>query len=297
MQMNAFNWVQDKARALRERAGPWIGEAPRRSDGWVRMPLWRQGFPFLVLTAPKAGSSVVAKWFFWQLDLLEEALRFDGRVHRYEALVHLKQPGYARAVTRAAAAGTPAIRFLRDPAARAYSAYLELCRDFLDKEPDHWAARARRQALQRLHGKGVNFDHSYSFVDHVTWLSCENVQTLNKHLRPQLQRVDDALGTEIVTVDDLSERLDGLAVRFALKPLIEAPAELLASRHHHDKVAMPVDEALRKLGRHLPRKRRNAQLPKVNARLLADTELGATLARIYARDFVAYEGARPRTMS
>src|SRR3990167_7963600 len=95
-----------------------------------RVPMWHPDLPFIVLSSQKAAATVTARWVFLQLGLLTDAMSKKSlrHTHQFRMNVFQKRPNYMRDLINAVRRGTPVIKFVRDPYARAYSIYLECCR-------------------------------------------------------------------------------------------------------------------------------------------------------------------------
>ena len=60
----------------------------------------------------KSGCTAIVKWFFWQLDLLDEAVKHHPWVHNYENDVFKKRPGYTHDYLKAINDGLPVLKFV-----------------------------------------------------------------------------------------------------------------------------------------------------------------------------------------
>lgn len=272
------------ARRARWTVAPVFGELPWGLDGWGYLPLWRPGMPCLVLTSPKCASTVVTRWYFWQLDLLKEAEARDPWIHVYEGEFKSKR-GYLRDLTRAVRDDMPALRFCRDPAARLYSAYLSISWDRLVMHPRHWANPTRMAVVEALSGRDAPLDKPFSFVQFVDWLATRNVHTLDSHLQPQTTKLDDRLNVHHAPIETLRASLDHAAEAFALKPLTDAVwARISPSSHHHPKSDSASGGLLAELAR--PRPLGDVRdAPSISSEQLTGTPLGGRIRHLYADDY------------
>ena len=260
-----------------------------------RPPLWAPEFPFLLLWSHKAASTALAQWFFAQIGSPQlrdggpdAAARYAGLgIHAYQFGVYCQRPGYRFRCRRALAAGGPVIKFVRDPAARAFSAFLATRRGVVLERPEFWGARVSRQVLA---WKGVqDVAAPYSFADFVAWMAVTPVGRQNPHVRAQWMDIERGREIEIVPIEGLLPRLADLERRFGL-PAVSARAELLASGHHRPRSALADASTLDALlhgpvapgafDRHAP--------PVVDSASLRGSTIGEQLRVALAPDYRAY---------
>lgn len=260
-----------------------------------RPPLWAPEFPFLLLWSHKAASTALAQWFFAQIGSPQlrnagpdAAARYAGLgIHAYQFGVYCQRPGYRLSCRRALAAGGPVIKFVRDPAARAFSAFLATRRGVVLERPDFWGARVSRQVLA---WKGVqDVAAPYSFADFVAWMAATPVGRQNPHVRAQWMDLERGREIEIVPIEGLLPRLADLERRFGL-PAVSTRAELLASGHHRPRSALADASTLEALlhgpvvpgafDRHAP--------PVVDSASLRGSAIGEQLRVALAPDYRAY---------
>jgi hypothetical protein len=254
-----------------------------------RMPLWHPDLPVVIFWSQKSGCTTVVKWFLYQIGELQAAEAHSHWVHDYENAVLKMRPGYRDGCYAAIKAGRPVIKFVRDPAARAYSSYLELCNPRVKNSP-LWHD-LRRQVLDAIvPGHAVDLDYTFSFHDFVDWLEHADLERIDGHVRGQYVPAEDHLLVEALPIERLETHFAALARRFDLKPVEGEMVRIYASGHHHKKTTDLTGAALEQalqLGVPLQRPRHFA-LPHVSTARLAGTDLGGRLTRIFARDYEAY---------
>lgn len=263
-----------------------------------RVPLFDRRLPFVLLWSQKAGSTTVLKWFFDKLGLLDEALRYHHFAHIYELEVYKKRSGYADDVKKALRdPDTPAIKFVRDPAARAFSGYLVLCAkaEFESNEyPSHYW---RGRLIKWVYGSSGDFDARVSFMDYLKWLAQENPLFLDGHLAPQYTDIEEELGDRlsIYRVEDLPDAFAAVERRFGLKPFDPAQQDRIVTSGHHYRKDDCVDvfETVLNEGVNTP-VRPGDPIPKVTTGMLQAYPEAMELVRArFANDYRAY-GYDPR---
>jgi hypothetical protein len=199
-----------------------------------RKPLYHPDFPFIILWSHKAACTPVAKWFFLQIGMLNEDMLKGVRVHFFER-TYKSQPGYLENLCAELKLGRkPVIKFVRDPYARAYSSYLEICSDSV-LNPNYWGFRTRQQIISDLAGSAHSIDYTFSFCDYLHWLGRQDMQALNAHIRPQHLARDKFMTIRLVRIEALSDNLARLESEFSLQHSIDKNRTILDSPHFHKK--------------------------------------------------------------
>jgi len=262
-----------------------------------RPPLWQADFPFILLWSHKAASTVLAHWFFAQIGSpqlragLQDAERlYSGLgIHKYQFKIFCRSPGYLNECERRMRAGFPIIKFVRDPAARAFSGFLSARRHAVLHKPQFWGAKVNRQIIAQLSVAQGDPAFAYSFADFVEWLAVTSPDRQNNHVRAQFIEFESRQRIEVIPIEGLSHELAGLEERFGLSRLA-AKEGLLESGHHRLKSGDIVDAELESLLRRpVPLGMFEAQPPPVvDSTRLAGTVLGDRLREVCAADYAAY---------
>lgn len=258
-----------------------------------RIPLFDRRMPFVVLWSQKAGSTTVLKWFFDKLGLLDEALRHHQFAHRYELEVYKKRPGYADDVKKALHdPNMPAIKFVRDPAARAFSGYLVLCAKAEFESTEYPRHYWRGRLIKWLYGSSGDVDARVSFMDYLKWLAQENSSFLDGHLAPQYTDIEKELDDRLIIyrVEDLPDAFTMVEQRFGLTSVEPAQLDrIMQSDHHYRKDdSAGVFETVLNEGVNMP-VRRNDPMPKVTTSMLQSyPEAMGLVQACFAKDYRAY---------
>lgn len=256
-----------------------------------RVPLWHKDFPAVLLWSGKSGCTTVLKWFFMHLGLLEEARKHSAWIHDYETDVLKRAPGYMDGLLAKLRSGCPVVKFVRDPYARAYSGYLELCRPRILNKQNHWAYSVRCQVLKDLAGSAAEVEYAFSFEQFVRWLSRQDVASLNHHLAPQFTELESFLEVEYLKVESFAGKVRDLESRLSL-PLSseERIDKLVTSGHHHQKNGrMPRRQLLRLTRLAVPMMRGpDFRFLHIDCQTIAGSPLQSRLARIFQQDVERY---------
>ena len=257
-----------------------------------RPPLRAPDFPFLLLWSHKAASTALAQWFFAQIGSPhlrdggpDAQQRYAGLgIHAYQFGVYCRGSLYRYNCRRALFDGTPVIKFVRDPAARAFSAFLATRRGVVLERPEFWGARVSRQVLA---WKGVQDPGgAYSFAEFIDWMAATPVARQNPHVRAQWLGFETGLKIECVPIEDLVGRLAALEQRFGL-PAVSARTDLLSSGHHRPRSLRmdPADLQQQLSAPVLPGDFDARPAPFVDTPVLAGTLIGARLRAVLAMDY------------
>jgi len=259
-----------------------------------RPPLYSPRFPFLLLWSHKAASTALAQWFFAQIGSphleggdRDAIQRYAGLgIHAYQFDVHCRGAGYRLRCRYALAGALPVIKFMRDPAARAFSAFLATRRGVVRERPDFWGARVSRQVIG-FKGMSEPFG-AYSFADFVEWMAATPVLRQNPHVRQQWMPFEAGRRIEYLPIEHLVSVLSGLEHRFGL-PAVSARADIFHSGHHRPP-PLPVDaETLDSLLHEpvMPGRFDGAPAPVVDSAALRASALGERLRAVLAADYRA----------
>jgi len=283
----------ERREALGALANRWLG--PRGLHQYGRMPLVHPDLPFVVLWSQKAGSTALVKWFFAQTGLLETAQGYSPWIHDYETQVFKRAPGYAEAVRSALASGAPVVKIVRDPAARAFSGFLEMNRMRVLREGlDHWSVYWRKRLVRSAHGPAAAYDRPVSFNAFLDWLAGEPAATLNGHIAPQASRIEDALAApaQIFKADAGPEVFARLEEAFDLpRTPPEKLAALAGSGHHHRKAPLTAEALAAFAAADFPIDRTpETVFPRIDAAAAsAAPALDQRIRRVYGGDYRRYD--------
>jgi hypothetical protein len=256
------------------------------TDIQYRVPLWHESMPFVVLWSEKSNCTAAAKWFFFQVGLLEEALEFSPWIHDYEIKV-FKTDAYIRRCLAAVNSGIPIIKFVRNPYTRSFSGYLELCRAHPD-EPEHWSIPLRRDVVSYLMGTDVEIEYAFSFQQYLEWLRTKDLSSIDLHLAPQFRKFERDLVIEPFHVETGQGGFAAIERRFSLKSSA-SESHIFESDHYHRKVDVgpKAADAVCKVGIPLQRSK-SFQLFEPTITAIAKNTCGEIVRRLFAEDFAAY---------
>ncbi|RIJ17149.1 hypothetical protein D1227_07305 [Henriciella mobilis] len=253
-----------------------------------RIPLYHNDFPFVIMWSEKSGCTSLAKWFFWQVGLLEEATAYHPWVHNYENEKFKARRGYLKGCLDAIAEGKPVIKFVRNPYRRAFSGYLELCNPKIVKEPHHWTRIYRKLVVEYVTGYAQEVEYTFTFRQFVDWLVAQRQNTLDLHLRQQFMTSETNFDVRVHQIEAGQQGMNALEAEFGLQSSA-GKAEMFESRHHHAKTVIAPRPAISIFDAGIP-VRRSAHFKVVEPTLeeFATDPVGAQLRKYFVEDFVRY---------
>jgi len=264
----------------------------------ARTPLYRPGFPFILMATQKAGSTFLVRWFFWQIDLLGEAsayrqAEFGLAVHRYEYEVFKSADQYKENIADAIQSGVPLVNFMRCPFERVFSSFMELNNrrfsELLEAGRSSPAMEIRRAVLQRAYGEDVPLDYPLSFGDYLDWLAEQDISTVEGHHRQQTGPQYTLPGVRHYRLLEAGKVLARLEEEFGLKRS-DTESELFASGHHHAKAPLGAGATKLLLERGVPMNRpKTMPLPSLDRAMLEQLGYGRAIADIFRDDLRLYD--------
>ena len=256
------------------------------ADFRIRIPLYHPDMPFVLLWSEKAGCTIAVKWFFWQLGLLDTALAHHGWVHNYENEVFKKKPNYIEDCLDAISAGKDVVKIVRDPFARAFSGYLELCSPKV-RSKGHWSRKQRMKVLKALTGTFVEIDYGFSYRQYVNWLTQQPVNTLNPHVREQYTAIEEKIDVVPFRLED-ENPFHALERKYSLNSSSNEEG-LFESAHHHHKTNLDPFPSLDFVDLAVPLSRsRSFSIVECPRAEIARSDIGQKIGRYFAKDFINY---------
>lgn len=276
--------LRDRYRAVFPHTGVWQ---------YNRLPLYSDKLPFIILWSQKAASTVVLKWFFQRIGLLETALEYNSFAHVYETEVFKKRPGYVRSLKAAIAdKNIGVIKFVRDPAARAFSSYLFLNRAPLYTLSDDPAYFWRQRILRYAYGADARADSVFSFTTYLEWLNEAAPRDIDGHLAPQFTSIESSLEErlQIYRAEKFDELIKAIEECFSITATPGEEIEPLRELTHHRPKFLRADTLDEIVNEGLPNPaQRRVSIPKFNSRTMQNyPQLKELIGAYFTDDYRAY---------
>lgn len=197
-------------------------------------PLFHPNLPIVIYWSAKSGCSAVTKWFFYQLNLLEEAYKYSYWVHNYRHEVFQKTKDYdSLLIEKIYNRESLIIKVVRNPFSRAVSSYFALNTFFENNRNfDKFQNEERKKILNYL-AIGNSQKLSFSFREFIAYLETEKRK--NIHFLPQThpsERTKLVKIDRLIKLENLQEDLMDIQNELSLKKI---DCERIFKSHHHVK--------------------------------------------------------------
>jgi|GEM_PF-584329 len=237
-------------------------------------PLFSNKPKMALFWTPKSGCTFATKWFFYQIGILEKALKYNrfGFVHKYRGKVFYKKVEDAEIIQDILdGKEVPIIKVVRNPYIRAVSSYTHAVKTGYDDE-----------GISKFLGKQITEKDSFSFREFLNYLESINLRTANNHHGLQVH-ISEELGlvkpNYVVKLENSFEELRQVEIELGLRA---SDLKKLAESPHHTKK----EETDEFCGDKRFLKGKNTAFP--NTINFYDDELKERVAKLYRVDFEAY---------
>jgi len=213
------------------------GWACRDSLQRAPVPLYSESARLAVLFSPKAGCTLVVKWFFLQDGVLDEAMRYSHWPHDYREDILYARPGYSEGLASIPSLGSRVVKFVRNPYDRAVSSYLHFSRLSRVAQPVPAALEVLTSIADRL---GRDRTDGFSFREFVSFLGGIDLDAADPHFRRQIGTCERSGRLPQMRVVKIEEGEAGIARLERELDLKSSDYGLLRdSRHHTTRTDVP----------------------------------------------------------
>lgn len=228
---------------------------------------------------PKSGATFGVKWFFAQIDLLEEALQYHKFVHNYRDDLYRfsKQHRISLGAFLKRPDEYSVIKIVRHPLKRAVSSYIHTVK-----------YKFAHQEISRFLGRSVDKDSGFSFREFVSYLESIDIYTCNIHFRTQVHSLERSGKISIDYLIDLEESVEKLGELEKSLGLRRTDLLLFTESKHNTtrtEVKGFYGDRIDYFGR---KKRKGREIITPPAENFYDSELLERVGKIYAEDFERY---------
>ncbi len=178
-----------------------------------------------IFWSAKSASTFVLKWFFYQLGLLDEVLKYHHFPHKYRQKIFMHSSEYQQAVNafiKSRGRGYYKVKVVRDPYERAVSSYIHLL-----------VGLKRNHEIFYMDFPSLKGRTGLSFEYFVTLLEQLDIQKCNPHWRAQFSpSIKNSFYDQIVLAKALQLEIPKIEKKLGLKSSIAVFDELQKSIHH-----------------------------------------------------------------
>ncbi|MBH9965390.1 sulfotransferase family 2 domain-containing protein [Rossellomorea oryzaecorticis] len=194
-----------------------------------RSPLFDKSLPVAFLWSPKAGCTVLTKWFFYQIGHLEKAMKINPSVHVYKGMFTKKYKSYKEIES----GGAKIYKLVRNPYKRAVSSYFTIANYCYSKGIPNLPMEKDKQRITSMFYpltsyKGISFKQFLYYLDG----RGADYTLVDGHISKQYCPEEDYLSPKIIKLENFNKEINRLQVKYNLK---QTPANVLSTPHSYTK--------------------------------------------------------------
>jgi hypothetical protein len=180
------------------------------------LPLFHKDFPILLFWNPKCGCTSLIKWFYFQIGILEEAIKYSEWIHTYRAAVFEVKPDYKLNITNELINGTkPVYKVIRNPYKRAVSSYL--------------GSITVPQILNHIAPNLTNEITFRQFLYRIKEIGVER-EVINSHIAQQYIEGEELFIKDYIRLENFNSEIRNLEKKYGL---ITSPLDEITKSYHH----------------------------------------------------------------
>ncbi|KIO68659.1 sulfotransferase family protein [Caldibacillus sp. 210928-DFI.2.22] len=189
-----------------------------------RLPHFHPNFPIILFWSQKSGCTTFLKWFFFQVDLLEEAIDYNPWVHFYENEVYKQKPTYMQdVIDHLLTKKKDTLKLVRNPYKRAVSQFLILA---TSKGNQHWEKEWEKIREFFYHDKnstkGITFKQFLQYI--------KTAEGYDSHFAPQYEPGEEEFVDQYIYLETFQKQIKQIEDKYKLKS--SNLLELSKSTHH-----------------------------------------------------------------
>ena len=197
-------------------------------------PLFHPDLPIVIYWSAKSGCSTITKWFFAQLDLLEEAYKYSNWIHNYRYEVFQEKQEYdTLLIKKIYNREVLIVKVVRNPFSRAVSSYFAVNTFFYNNRNfDKFQNEERKKIFIYLSKKNSQLS-AFTFREFITYLQAKKRK--NIHFLPQTHPSEDSKLVKIdrlIKLENLQEDLIDIQNQLSFK---KVDFDKIFKSHHHVK--------------------------------------------------------------
>ena len=191
-----------------------------------RMPYHNKNLPFTLLWSEKSGCTSLAKWYFYQMDLLNKALSYHPFIHQYICNVHCNHENYITEL-KEDFFKKEIIKLVRNPYSRAVSSYLHVLH--------YGTPNEKRNEKFSRDLEGVYLQNQISGMSFKQFLFCieksgSYSNAIDGHVAQQYIKGEELWINKIIRLEDFKKEIRTLENQYNLK---DSPINQLIKSPHH----------------------------------------------------------------
>ncbi|MFD6511414.1 MULTISPECIES: sulfotransferase family 2 domain-containing protein [Bacillus] len=196
-----------------------------------RVPHFHKDFPLILFWSQKSGCTSLAHWFFYQINLFEEAINYDPFIHNYEYEVYTNSTDHLIQLANGLQAKEKnTYKLVRNPYRRAVSSFAALIPS-LNIEHPAWKPIRLFLYGDETCNKPISFKlFLYYLKAHMTKLDL-----VDPHFTHQYIQGEEEFVTNYIYLESFNTGISKLEEDYKLK---KSPLDLLSKSWHHQSSKM-----------------------------------------------------------
>jgi hypothetical protein len=197
----------------------------------ARSPHYHRNFPLILFWSQKSGCTSLAKWFFYQIDLLQTALNYHPFIHNFEYEIYKSTLAYnIRLSVALRDKQKETFKLVRNPFRRAVSSFVSLIAPpYVENE--EWKPIRKFLYQNENSPKGISFKQFLYYL----FTKGAHANDINAHFTQQYIAGEEEYVTNYIYLENFDQEMKELEKRFELKP---APINEFSTSWHHQTPAM-----------------------------------------------------------
>ncbi len=186
-------------------------EAVLRRLNRTRVPHYHPNFPLILFWSQKSGCTGLAKWFFFQIGLLEQALQYSPWIHTYEHEKYITQPNHkSEIIENLAKEKKDTFKLVRNPYKRAVSQFLILA---TTKGITNWDKEWEK--IRTYFFQDKNAVHGISFKQFLYYIKDAN--GYDDHFNPQYLEGEELFVNNYIYLERFHDHISEIEKRYGLR--------------------------------------------------------------------------------
>ena len=189
------------------------------------MPNYHKDFPIILYWSQKSGCTTLLKWFFEQLGILEEAMKYSPWIHYYESQVYKNGTYPEELIEHILSGQKDSYKLVRNPYKRAVSQFLifPTTRGLPEWERE-WEQIREFFYGDKASKRGITFKQFLIYVR-------DYPGVIDDHLTPQYLDGEENFVQDYIYLERFSTQIKQIEKKYGLKTL--DISQLSKSPHHY----------------------------------------------------------------
>ncbi|PEM58204.1 sulfotransferase family 2 domain-containing protein [Bacillus wiedmannii] len=193
-----------------------------------RVPHSNPNFPLILFWSQKSGCTSLAHWFFYQINLFKQAIKYNSFIHNYENEIYKNSSDYFIELAAALySKEKDTYKIVRNPYTRAVSSFFSLIAPPYIENPA-WEPIRGFYYGNSICSKPISFKiFLYYLKSQMT-----DLEQVDPHFTPQYVPGEEAFVTNYIYLENFSTEIVRLEQTYQLKT---SPLHILTKSWHHQK--------------------------------------------------------------